>query len=176
MSDAGAKAKPCFGLDDAERAYATWGCNCGPGALAAIMGMSLDEVRCHMGDFERKGYTNPTLMFESLNRAGANWQTLSCRPLIWPKWGLVRIQWHGPWTRPGAPVRAAYRHTHWVGSCVRADGNIGVFDINAMSNGSGWCSIKDWSEILVPWLLGQCEPAADGRWSLTHSIEVECSA
>ena len=34
---------PRFTLDDAERAWRDWGCNCGPGALAATMGMTLDD-------------------------------------------------------------------------------------------------------------------------------------
>ena len=162
--------QPRFTLEDAELAYITWGCNCGPGALAAITGITLDDVRCHMGDFERKGYTNPTLMYESLDRAGARWQLIG--PKTWPQWGLVRIQWHGPWSAPGVPVRVAYRHTHWIGASVRPGGDIGIFDINAMNNGSGWCSLKNWSDSLVPWLLGECEPKADGTWSITHSIEV----
>lgn len=58
-----------FTVVDADQAYATWGCNCGPGAVAGVLGLMLDEVRQHMGDFERKGYTNPTLMFKTL-RAG----------------------------------------------------------------------------------------------------------
>jgi hypothetical protein len=49
---------------DAHRAYDEWGANCGPGALAAIAGLTLDKVRALMGDFETKGYTNPTLMYE----------------------------------------------------------------------------------------------------------------
>lgn len=34
-----------FTLEDAQRASQEWGANCGPGAIAAIMGMTLDEVR-----------------------------------------------------------------------------------------------------------------------------------
>src|SRR5580700_11291869 len=49
---------PRFTPADADRAYEEWGMNCGPSALAAVMGMTFDEVRPHMGDFERKHYTN----------------------------------------------------------------------------------------------------------------------
>ena len=161
---------PRFSLEDQISAHTEWGSNCGPGAIAAITGMTLDEVRPFMGDFEAKKYTNPTLMWQTLDSLGFPWRKLKA-PLTWPKWGLARIQWHGPWTAPNVPARAAYRHTHWVGSCSRP-GNIGVFDINALSNGTGWCSLKDWSETLVPWLLSETEPKADGRWSLTHAIEI----
>jgi hypothetical protein len=50
--------------------------------------------------------------------------------------------------------------------------SIGIFDINALNNGTGWCSLKDWGEMLVPWLLKDIEPGADGLWSLTHVIEI----
>lgn len=158
-----------FSAADAERAHEEWGCNCGPSALAAIVGLTLDEVRPLMGDFESKGYTNPTLMFQSLDRARVQW---SKRPVKqWPNYGLARIQWTGQWTKPGAPARAAYRHTHWVGG-MRHAGAIGVFDINMIGNGTGWASLDDWKNILVPWLLKECEPEADGGWCITHTLEV----
>lgn len=77
---------------EADRAYDAWGCNCGPGAIAAIMNMRLDAIRPLLGDFERKRYTNPTLMWEILDRyvvdAGrdvtcqaSRWQScLGCKP------------------------------------------------------------------------------------------------
>jgi len=61
-------APPKFSAADAERAADEWGMNCGPGAIAAIFGLTLDQVRPFMGDFERKRYTNPTLMFDTLHR------------------------------------------------------------------------------------------------------------
>lgn len=161
---------PRFTVDDQQRATDVWGANCGPGAIAAMVGMTLDEVRPHMGDFEAKRYTNPTLMWETLNRLGVRWQKVK-PPLTWPEWGLARIQWHGPWTAPGVPARVAYRHTHWVGA-YSGRNSIGIFDINALNNGTGWCSLKDWGEMLVPWLLKDIEPGADGLWSLTHVIEI----
>src|SRR5271169_3094343 len=94
---------PRFTLDDAQRAGDEWGANCGPAALAMVAGLSLDKVRPHMGDFERKGYTNPTLMLECLNRIGVKW--MHKKPLEWPHFGLVRVQWEGPWTAPGVPIR-----------------------------------------------------------------------
>jgi hypothetical protein len=161
---------PPFTADDAERAAESWGCNCGPAALAAICGLTLDAVRPLMGDFEAKGYTNPTLMREALQRTGRPWRPRGDKE--WPNYGLARIQWTGPWTKPGVPPRVAYRHTHWVGGC-RDGAAIGVFDINAMSNGNGWCALDDWSRLLVPWLLEECVPKADGGWFITHSLEVE---
>lgn len=165
---------PRFNLDDAQRAWDAWGANCGPGALAAIARLTLDEVRPHMGDFERKGYTNPTLMLDALSsiyRAGliAGWRK---ERADWPLYGLARIQWEGPWTKPGVPMRARYRHTHWVGSAT-INGQLGVFDINCINNGSGWVSLQEWRTVLVPWLLAEAVPKADGKWHITHAIEID---
>lgn len=162
---------PRFTYEDLEQAYAEWGANCGPGAIAAMTGRTLGDVRANLGDFEQKHYTNPTLMFATLDRLGVHWRRLHA-PLTWPERGLARIQWHGPWTAPGVPARVAYRHTHWVGSRLSRRG-IGIFDINALNNGTGWCSLKDWGETLVPWLLSEIEPKATGLWTLTHAIEIK---
>ncbi len=143
----------------------------GPAAIAAILGMTLDKLRPQLGDFERKCYTNPTLMWEILDRLGAFWRRGN--PRSWPAYGLARVQWEGPWTKPGVPMRARYRHTHWVGaawSMARED--FGIFDVNAMANGTGWASVADWSGVIVPWILETCEPKADGRWHLTHVVEI----
>lgn len=165
-----------FTPEDAVRAYEDWGCNCGPSALAAIAGLTLDEVRPHMGDFESKGYTNPTLMFFALESVGRMVRIRSIARnvahLEWPHYGLARIQWEGPWTRAGVPVRARYRHTHWVGA-ARRNGEVGIYDINAMGNGSGWCRLSDWEQVIVPHILAECVPRASGGWHITHTIEVE---
>jgi hypothetical protein len=159
-----------FTADDARRAHEEWGANYGPGALAAITGLTLDEVRSHLQGFDGKRYTNPTMMFGALDSIGLRWRRLPAAE--WPAYGLARIQWHGPWMRPGVSIGARYRRTHWIGACS-SPGTVAIFDINAMANGSGWCSLKDWGEQLVPWLLKECMPQADGDWTLTHAIEVE---
>jgi hypothetical protein len=164
-----------FTQADAERAYDEWGANCGPGAIAAITGKTLDEVRPFLGDFEAKHYTNPTLMFDSLKRLGIDWRKVTTSVGLWPNHGLVRIQWEGPWTAPGVPMRVRYRHTHWVGAETSSNGpkhaETRIFDINCMCVG-GWVPLKEWSESVVPWILRELVPKADGRWHMTHVIEV----
>jgi hypothetical protein len=164
-----------FATEEAQAAADTWGMNCGPGAAAAILGMTLDEIRPHLGDFEHKRYTNPTLMWSILRSVGATF--IQNRPKTFPDYGLARIQWTGPWTKPGVPARVAYRHTHWVGvrtinagSHVVSD-EIEIFDINGISVG-GWMPLAEWRDELVPWLLRECVPRADGGWFVTHSVEV----
>lgn len=173
-----------FTIDDANRAGDEWGFNCGPAAICAILGKTPAEVRPHLGDFERpgKGYTNPTLMFETLRRLGATWvpviktKTDPSDIIAWPKLGLVRIQWEGPWTEPGVPMAARYRQTHWIGARRRTMAHvpgpgIEVFDVNCMSVG-GWVTLGTWGAQVVPWIIAECVPRANGRWHQTHVLEL----
>lgn len=162
-----------FSAEDADRAHAEWGVNCGPGAIAAICGLTLDEVRPYMGDFERKRYTNPTLMWRVLESLWPAYG-ISYHQRVrqaWPAYGLARIQWEGRWTEPGVPMPARYGHTHWVGVCRPGPSNTGIFDINALSNGTGWSSLDDWSSLLVPALIADLK-GASGGWYVTHSVEI----
>lgn len=162
-----------FTAADLDRANTEWHCNCGPGAIAGVLGISLDQIRPFMGDFEKKGYTNPSLMWDVLDGLDVHWMRRSRKPYVWPQYGLARIQWHGRWMEPGVPQAARYRHTHWVGACS-LPGNIGIFDINAVSEACpGWARLEDWTKIIVPELLKACEPGADGDWSLTHVVEID---
>ncbi len=152
-----------FTVDDANRAHDAWGANCGPGAIAAVLNLTLDELRPHLRDFEAKRYTNPSLMYSVLRGLGVLFDVRmsSGRGDIWPFYGLARIQWEGPWMAPGVPVQARYRHTHWIG-CHGED----VFDINCISVG-GWVPLVEWRDEVAPWLH------AYGGWHLTHSIEID---
>lgn len=167
--------RPRFTLADLERANDEWGANCGPGALAAICGLTLDEVRPHFGP-SWPGYTNPTKMKSALAGIGRpfSWDSTdtSEQPMRWPRWGLCRVQWHGPWMEPGVPIRARYRKTHWIGCGQDRNEERGVFDVNCMSNGSGWVSYEDWAQHVAPVLAKDHDKRATGGWSLTHVIEV----
>ena len=160
--------KARFTGGDVSDAYEEWGLNCGPGSLAAVLGLAIAEVRPHMGDFEEKHYTNPTLMWAALRSLGVDFTVKRQRDF--PSYGLARIQWEGPWTAPGVPARVAYRHSHWVGAAGLGDRAM-IFDINAMQVG-GWIGAKVWSKRLVPWLLENCEPKATGGWFVTHAVSI----
>lgn len=72
-------------------------------------------------------------------------------------------------------MRVRYRHTHWV--AVRRLSELQdpiIFDINCMCVG-GWVSLTEWAGEVVPWLLKQCEPKANGRWHITHAVEIRNS-
>lgn len=170
-----------FDLNEAQRAADEWGFNCGPAAICAVTGITPAQVRPHLGDFERKGYTNPTLMYDVLTRLGVPFATsyrgdrpVSARVHLRNKLMLMRVQWAGRWTDPGVPMQARYRHTHWVAVRTHLDWSpphIDVFDVNAMCAG-GWLPWDEWANELVPWLLRQCEPKATGQWWPTHVIDI----
>lgn len=163
-----------FSLDEANRAYDAWGANCGPGALAAVTGHTLEAVRSHLIGFDEKRYTNPSMMLSALRSLGVSFG-MTLRPpatsmAAWPaRLGLVRIQWTGPWTKPGVPIAARYRHTHWVGAARRGADDVGVFDINCMNSG-GWVPLDAWVSVMVPYLTRDAR--ADGGWHQTHVIEI----
>lgn len=152
-----------YGVDVARQAADLWQFNCGPAALTAVLGVIPDVLRPHLREFEKKGYTNPRLMYSILKGIGLGWTPISAGN---PLYGLVRVQWEGPWTKARVPIRARYRHTHWIAT----DGKY-VFDVNAICVG-GWVSVKEWEKVLVPWLLRQVEPKSNGRWHRTHRLSL----
>lgn len=163
-----------FTSEDARRAGDEWGFNCGSAALCAVLDMTPEEIRPHMLDFESRGHTTPTLMLDILKHLQIQYRQIyrSDNPsgVVALDYGLMRVQWGGPWTKPNVPMRARYRHTHWVG--VRySDSKREVFDVNAMCAG-GWLPWLEWAGQMVPWLLEQECPKGDGRWWPTHAIEV----
>jgi hypothetical protein len=165
-----------FSPEDAIRAHFEWGANCGPGAVAAIAGLSLSEIRPYFGDFEEKPYTNPTRMWQVLRNLGLQWE---CRkvgdsPLDWPMFGLARIQWEGPWMEPSVPAGARYARTHWVAAQAMEGlpGKFWIFDINCIAIG-GWVPSWVWVDRVVPWVLREHCPRASGRWHITHAVEIQ---
>lgn len=162
-----------FDRNKASVAAQEWGFNCGPAAICAVLNVTPNKLRANMGNFEQKGYTNPGLMKEVLLRCGAKIQLTYRKdephgmPIV--QHGVMRVQWGGPWTKPGVPMRVRYRHTHWV--AVR-NHSAEVFDVNAVGLG-GWIKESVWATELVPWLIQVCEPKGDGSWWPTHVFEVE---
>jgi hypothetical protein len=170
-------AVPKFDHASCCEAADSWGLNCGPAAIAAMCGLTLDALRPLLGDFEKKGHTNPTLMWQILRNLDADF-TVNGAPfksngVPWPRYGLARVQWEGPWTAPGVPIRVRYRHTHWVGAMlVEGDIEHMIFDVNCMAAVGGWVPASEWSSSVVPHIVKYCEPKADGKWHLTHVIEI----
>lgn len=158
--------RPRFDVRDWREAWEEWGCNCGPGALAGLLGLTLDEVRVALEGFEAVGHTKETLMRTGLSRLGCLWEE---HHVTWPDCGLVRVVWNGPWDQTGDPWESL-RHSHWVAS-RHHEGRVWVFDINAMSVG-GWVTLEEWDRDVVPWLLKACEPEATGGWRFRERWKV----
>lgn len=160
-----------FDASGAQSLFDTYGPNCGPcgpGAIAAIAGVTLEDAIDAVGPkwLHLKG-TTEVMLTQALDRLGQRWtQTSPTHPVF----GLTRIQWDGPWLRDTDPFEK-YRHSHWVG-IARSDHTHLVFDINAISAG-GWISFVEWDAHLRPWLLGRTEPQATGGWLISDTYEVD---
>lgn len=164
-----------FTLDDANKAGDAWKFNCGPGALCAVLDLTPDQLRPYLGDFERKGYMNPTMVMDTLKWRGVAFERIYRNEEPLTTWsipnvpiGLMRTQSGGPWMKPGVPMAARYWHTHWV---AIANGTH-VFDINAVCVG-GWIPATEWREKLMPWLLKETCPKGDGTFWPTHVYDVK---
>lgn len=165
-------------FDEVEFASADWGFNCGPAVICAITGMSPDELRPHLLDFERRCFMNPSQMWRVLLGlrlpidAAQQGRACVAGDGSYPPLCVVRVQWDGPWTAPGVPIKARYPRTHWIA----VSGSLGercVFDINAVHSCGGWIPWQTWTSSLVPWLLREAHPKATGKWWPTHIWAVQ---
>ena len=168
-----------FTYTDGQKAIKEWKANCGPFAIAAGLGLTLEDVRPHMGDFRRKHYTNHALMLQVLHRLQINFRDrLSNAGFAWHDKALTRVQWDGPWCGKGHHFLEKTLHTHWIATVPIEKGkDHWVFDWNAMrpstGNGcNGWLLKDDWEEIIIPRILERDEPEANGKWWTTHQIEI----
>lgn len=152
-------------------AHDSWGCNCGPGALATMLSLKPDDVRAHIPRFDERRYTNPTMMAAALRSLKLpfteckDWTDNYTSPRPLADYGLVRIQWEGPWTDHGVPIAARYRKTHWIGSMLWQKANW-IFDINR-----GWLLRPQWETETVPALCAEIKRAT-GKWHPTHRWEL----
>lgn len=169
-----------FTQEEMERASDEWGCNCGPSALAFAAQIKLDAVRCAIPGFDEKRYTSPMMMRAAIANLKRDFRSiLRSEPGEIPRLSgllgllgsaaiaLVRVQWTGPWTAPGANPKWAYRQTHWVAAwCVDTDNELCrlplVFDCNG-----GIRSLGSWQKEIVPILTSGIK-RADGGYYPTH--------
>src|SRR3546814_16523884 len=81
---------------------------------------------------------------------------------LWPEFGLVRVQWEGPWTAPGVPMAARYRQTHWIGTMLRADRQRGYWGVNCLAHGGGWVSLCAWESVFGASVMPGCATKEHG--------------
>jgi len=160
-----------FTVDEANALNASHRFNCGPAALCAVTGLRPIEALAVITHFAERGYTNPKMMAAALTAIGASWRrTWECSDAIkpehpqFPEFGLVRVQWDGPWCKPGVPAVARYFHSHWI-----AVDDARIFDINCLCVG-GWVPWLEWDTQVVPWLLKDTK--ASGNWWPTKCWDV----
>ncbi len=152
-----------FTEEEAKAAYDEWQCNCGPAALAFALGMKLDAVRGAIPDFDKKHYTSPSMMKAALANLGGRFDSAVCPSpagMFVDTVSLVRLQWSGPWTAPGANPKWAYRHTHWIATWTTPYNT--VFDVNG-----GIMAFHRWEKEIVPLIVATI-PRADGGYFPTH--------
>lgn len=157
-----------FTQDELAIAVRSWGCNCGPAALAVALNVPLEAVRvaCEAVGFE--GWMNPSLMLavaEKLGRVIRRADAFSGR-FLW------FVQWTGPWTDPDVMRKNpkwSYRFTHWVAVERSKDRRVPdmVFDVNAEEI----ITKEEWVRVVVPALV---EPIKDanGLWEKRGSFKV----
>jgi hypothetical protein len=138
---------------DAEEAYLAFRAHCGPAALAALLKHPVMTLWPALGNMEHRGYCTPSHLLRVLGTMGITSVTLNAAALRHriatsdqpdqepALYGLLFLQWTGPWSKPGVPVRAQYRHTHWVGTALTQEYGRMFYDINAAGLGNVW---GDW--------------------------------
>ena len=145
--------------NDLAAANDEWGANCGPGALAAIMGVPVAQVRDRFPHFPAKAVTNLTQMRAAAPShvrvtpaAPADPAPRGPFPVV--ERALVQIQWTGRWTRPDANRQFAYidclKNSHWVAARLSTSASPGVwvYDVNVNWDGEipgGWVPVATWA-------------------------------
>lgn len=163
-----------------------WGANCGPTALAAVLGCPVMDLREAFAWFPQPAHTTPTRIEQALRhltlvgRTGG-WSRVA--DTDWPRSpfrGLAMMQWTGPWTdEPEAPWarRVAPIHTHLIGL---AEGAITpmVYDVNQGTDEApgAWVPRKTWVTRTTPDLLDWHRKEVDKRargWTFKAFWKIE---
>lgn len=153
-----------FTPEELAAANREWGCNCGPSALAFALRASLSAARYAIQGFDEKRYTTPSMMKSAVAELGATITPVRKVTIesMFSEWmALVRIQFTGPWTAPGANPRWAYRHTHWVATWTERGVPL-MYDAN-----EGITSLSAWEGDTLLRITSRIE-RADRGWFPTH--------
>ncbi|MCP3065292.1 hypothetical protein LXT21_41625 [Myxococcus sp. K38C18041901] len=160
---------PCrelYAPPDLLEANGAWKANCGPSALAAVLGVPLRLVRGSFPGFPAKPWTTPTSMAAALAAQGLHHRVQQGMPRG-DVHGVAFLQLRGSWD--SAPERAQYRHTHWVG-LHRDGGALSIYDCNTGSAG-GWLPSEEWKVQVLAELLER-HRGASGKWAVRVVLEV----
>ncbi len=119
---------------ESDEANTAWKATCGPHSIAAACGLNLEEVRAALIGY--KGWMSPTQVTATLRQLGRPFDLKTGLKTETLCEGINRIQWEGPWLKPGVPARVAYFHTHYV-----AQSNGMVFCTACVPE---WIPVEDW--------------------------------
>lgn len=154
-----------FTEDDLAEANGAWGCNCGPAALAFFLQVPIESVRGAIPGFEDKAFTSPSMMQAALrNLEQPTVSRMGGKEMLFDGQQpcLVRIQWTGPWTTPGANGKWAYCYTHWICTYMVHGQAPMIYDCNGGVRG-----YRSWMDEIVPAITSSIK-RADGDWYPTH--------
>lgn len=142
---------PLYTPQDIAEAIDAWKANCGPAALAAVLGCPMAVVRDYFPRYPSKPWTNPTHMKAAIVASGYL-PRLTIPSRIkqgrrLPTHGVAFVQF---WSDAieAMPVLRQYQHTHWIATHGEsgAEKPAMIYDINA----DGWIPPDDWKEELWP--------------------------
>lgn len=129
--------------DESAAAADEWGANCGPHSIAATLGLTLEQVRPHIPNF--RGWMNPTQVGQTLKSLGRGYSLAKGMKTKVLCDGINRIQWEGPWLKPGVPPAAAYQHTHWVAHFSDSASAGGWLLCTAVCSWA-WVHVEEWKK------------------------------
>jgi hypothetical protein len=123
---------------DIEEANAECGANCGPAALAAVLGVDVSDVMGAFPQFPDRTYTNASDMGRALEHEGYSFEV---QKHALPKKGVSLIQFVGSWGDASSSNSSALKRTHWIA----VDRDL-VFDLNWGS----WLTLRAWEFGVLP--------------------------
>lgn len=160
---------------DVAAAIRKWKANCGPVALAAATGRTMDEVRVALsrGTGRFKGYTNVPDIHGALRwldvKVVRTWSKPTNALLtmgLQEGPAIFMLEWGGPWTRD---PRAAAKHRHliafrygWIGQ------KMGPRWVGDATIPNVWCLLDAWLAI-----VHELQPeGGDGTWSIGWACQL----
>lgn len=158
------KATELYEPADVDEQHELWGANCGPCALAALLGRPVAAVRELVQPW--KGYMHAGDLQEAVTRAQHRSSRRDFRQhgRVWPLRGLAVIQIDGPWCLLKNP-RAAYTHTHTV-----AVDHMGAYRRIYDGNANQWLHEADWQREIMDELVRETKRATG--WWIRTTLEV----
>lgn len=152
---------------DVMLAYHEWQASCGPAALAAVLGVEVQDTRIRVTGTStgilKKSFMNARHMRHAIgHRLGETW-TPSDKSLL-ERVGVPRVvllQWCGSWE---SVPRAAATYRHWIANAVY-DGGPKIYDVNS----DEVLTLEQWERELVPQLM----PKRGTGWRIAWAAEVK---